>query len=117
MERYAVKLLFQFRIGFVSHCKMRTCEEKIVLFQVDKIHDDIIQIANNRGQEDEFNYIDDNDEVVYYEFIGIVDICHLGIEVEEDEVWYDIKTLLNPMERKNKLLPTLDRLRKRIDFK
>ena len=114
MQKYSVKLLFQFRVD-INNCeaKMYTCEEKIILFHC-KESEDIINIAENRGKKDEFNYINDDGNIVFYEFIGIVDMCHLGTETEEDEVWYDIKILLNPMERKNKLILTPDKLKSRI---
>jgi len=114
MERYSVKLLFQFRV-LITNCdsKFRTCEERIILFTIDN-KKDIIEIAHKRGYEEEFNYINDDGNKVFYEFIGIVDICHLGIETNNDEVWYDIKTLLTPMERKEKILPSIEKLKKRI---
>jgi hypothetical protein len=33
-------------------------------------------------------------------------MLHLGMESSSNEVWYDIVTLLEPMERKNKLIPS-----------
>ena len=114
MTRYSVKLLFQFRVSIINcDSKFRTCEEKIILFFI-KNKKDIIKIANKRGYEEEFDYVNDDGNKVFYEFIGIVDICHLGIESNDDEVWYDIKTLLTPMERKEKILPSIEKLKKRI---
>ena len=117
MEKYAVKLLFQFRIDSVTICKMRTSEEKIILFKHDlTIDNNIFKTINKRAKEDEFNYLNDDGNIVYYEYVGIIDICHLGVEVDNDVVWYDIKTLLTPMERKEKILPSLKQLKKRIEF-
>jgi hypothetical protein len=39
-----------------------------------------------------------------------MDLLGLGPECEENEVWYEIKEYLNPMERKSKLLPPEKRL-------
>jgi hypothetical protein len=39
------------------------------------------------------------------EFVGVLDLIELDPECEEDEVWYEIKTSLRPMERRAKLLP------------
>ncbi|HIE45331.1 MAG TPA: DUF4288 domain-containing protein [Flavobacteriaceae bacterium] len=115
MEKYAIKFLFQFRVVSTEECKMRTTEEKIVLFHINsKDNNNFFEIANKRAKEDEFNYLNDDNNMVYYEYIGIVDICHLGIEVDDDVLWYDIKTLLTPMERKNKILPNISQLKKRI---
>ena len=115
MEKYAVKLLFQFRIDSLNICKMRTSEEKIILFQISsKNSNDIFKIIKKRALQDEFNYLNDDKNIVYYEYVGIIDICHLGMEVDSDVVWYDIKTLLTPMERKNRILPTLKQLKQRI---
>lgn len=115
MNKFSVKLLFQFRIDTKKdQAKMRTCEERIVIFEVtDKAT--LIDKAIQRGKSTEFDFLNDDGDVVYFEFIGIVDICHLGVEVENDEVWYDIKTLLTPMERKYKWIASAKQLKNRID--
>ena len=114
MNKFSVKLLFQFRIDTKKDkAKMRTCEERIVIFEVTN-KETLIDNAIQRGKNSEFDFLNDDDDVVYFEFIGIVDICHLGVEVENDEVWYDIKTLLTPMERKSNLIATKEKLKNRI---
>ena len=95
---------------------MRICEEKILLFSV-KNNEDIISLSKEKAKELEFDFENDNDDKVFYEFIGILDICHLGTEVEDNEVWYDIKTMLTPMERKDNILPSIEQLKKRISNK
>jgi hypothetical protein len=47
----------------------------------------------------------DDGHRVFFEFIGVVDLVHLGLEVERNEVWYGIKEMLLPMERRNKIIP------------
>ena len=113
MKKYSVKLLFQYRIDTKPSEKMRTCEEKILLFNL-KENKNIITVSLEEAKKQEFDFVNDNQDKVYFEFIGIVDICHLGIEVEKNEVWYDVKTMLTPMERKDKLLPSLEQLQKRV---
>ncbi len=113
MKKYSVKLLFQYRIESNLNEKMRICEEKILIFLI-KEDEDIILVSNQKAKEQEFDFINDDGNKVFYEFIGILDVCHLGNEVEDNEVWYNIKTMLTPMERKNKILPSIDQLKKHI---
>jgi len=116
VDRYSVKFLFQYRVDSIKKPKMRLCEEKIVLFDIKNKNIDIVKKAIKRAKKDEYSYKNDNGDKVFYEFVGIIDICHLGIEVEKDVVWYDIKTMLTPMERKDTILPKLSELKKRITF-
>jgi len=113
MKKYSVKFLFQYRIDSNLDEKMRTCEEKTLIFTIEN-SEDIISLAIKKAKELEFEYLNDCNNKVFFEFIGILDICHLGIEVEENEVWYDIKTMLTPMERKDKILPSIEQLKKHL---
>jgi len=105
VKRYAAKLLFQFRVVIdgVSN-KRRTCEERIILFEAlsAKL---ALEAAKKRGKSEEHNFENNDGNVVYFEFIGVRDLMELGIESDKDEVWYEIKEHLLPMERKTKLLP------------
>ena len=40
-----------------------------------------------------------------FEFVGVLDLLHLGVECEPEEVWYDIIQLVRPMERRRELIP------------
>ncbi len=105
MERFAAKLLFQYRVKIgKENNKRRICEERIINFEAIDPYDALKKVKSY-GKNAEHKYKNDDENWVYYEFVGIMDMIHLGVEVEQEEVWYDIKEYLNPKERKNKLLP------------
>ena len=101
-KRYAAKLLFQFHVGDDS--KMRICEERTILLQTRSASEALRQ-AKRKGRQSQHQYRNDEGGKVRFEFVGVMDLLHLGIECENDEVWYDIRTRLTPMERKEKLIP------------
>lgn len=104
-ERFAAKLLFQFRV--VSNGKSnkrRTCEERIINFQA-VTADAAWRYAKDYGRKEQHNYKNDSGGTVRFEFVGIADLQHLGAEVESEEVWYDIVELLEPKERSKKFVP------------
>jgi hypothetical protein len=105
MERYAAKLLFQFRVVSAGVAnKRRTCEEQILVIECE-CADDALKEAKRLGRKGQFRYKNSADGTVHYEFVGVVDLLHLGVECEANEVWYQIKELLNPMERRSTLVP------------
>ena len=105
MSRYSAKLLFQFRVQINQDSnKMRTCEERIIVFKSTSPLA-ALKKAKIRGKKAEFNYKNDDGNKVFFEFVGIQDLLELGLETQEDEVWYGIKDYLLPMERKDKILP------------
>jgi len=67
-------------------------------------------IADNKGRSSENLYLNDDGNEVFFEFVGIMDLIELGIECEEDEVWYEVKEYLTPMERRKKLIPPKNKL-------
>ena len=104
-ERYAAKLLFQFRVRVGgSDNKRRLCEEQIVVFRANTARE-ALKKAKERGKEEEFSYLNDENNKVHFEFIGVVDLLHLGGECREDEVWYQVKEYSEPKERRQKLIP------------
>jgi len=105
LERYSAKLLFQFRIVIDNESnKKRTCEERIIVIQ-EQSAKDALKMARERGKDAEYSYLNDDGNNVYFEFVGVMDLMHLGIESDNDEVWYEIKKYLMPMERKQKMIP------------
>lgn len=109
INRYAAKLLFQFRTicDGVSN-KKRVCEERIVIFMAEtpKI---ALKLAKKRGKEEELSYFDDEIEVLF-EFIGVKELIELGACSESDEVWSSFFEKIEPMENKNKIIPKEDKL-------
>ena len=105
MKTYAAKLLFQFRVVVDgASSKRRTTEERIILLK-DKSARMALGKAKSAGKKSEFSYLNDDKNRVFFEFVGVMDLMHLGEEREKNEVWYEIKEAMKPMERKRRLLP------------
>jgi hypothetical protein len=85
--------------------KRRLCEERIIHFRAATPRG-ALAYARKHGCSAELDYKNDEGNPVYFEFIGVVDLLHLGAECEPDEVWYDIREMQTPMERKRKLIPS-----------
>lgn len=104
-KRYAAKLFFQFRVVVNGESsKFRTVEERIVLIKSDSAKSALNKVKRSAKRK-EFSYRNNDGNMVFYEFIGVIDLMQLGIECERNEVWYEIKTKLKPMENKKKLIP------------
>lgn len=109
-RRYAAKLLFQFRVVVDGESnKRRPCEERIVTIRCCSARQ-ALRIAQKRGHCEQFDYINSADNPVYYEFIGVLELMCLERDCKEDEVWYELREMLTPMERRDSLLPEEDQL-------
>lgn len=98
-------MLFQFRVvrNGISNRK-RVCEERIILFEADSVAS-ALKMARKRGKKDEFSYdAEDAGATVFFEFVGVLDLVDVNI-LENDEVWYRLVEKLEPIERKEKILP------------
>lgn len=110
-KRFAAKLLFQFRIDIDGDPGvMRTCEERIVVFYASTARK-ALATARRRGKAAQCKYKNDDGNIVNFEFVGIQDLIYLGLECEEDEVWYNITMRKLPMERAASILPSESELR------
>lgn len=104
-RRYAAKLLFQFRVTYgVTSGAMRLCEERIVVIRAPTARK-ALAAAKRKGRAARVTYRNDEGGTVHFEFVGIMDLLHLGTECGEDEVWYDITRRKLPMERAAAILP------------
>lgn len=102
---FAAKLLFQFRVVVLEESsKRRTCEVRIILLQANSPKE-ALKKAKHAGKMSEHDYMNSEGNQVYFEFVGVAALRHLGIECEQDEVWYDMVDLLTPMERKSDFIP------------
>jgi len=104
-QRYAAKLLFQFRVvtnGVPN--KRRTCEERIVLFKAPNARA-ALGDAKRYGRGEQHSYKNNAGGKVFFDFVGVLDLLQLGAECGPNEVWYAITDVLRPMERRRKLLP------------
>ena len=109
-QRYAAKLLFQFRVGVDGDSgKRRLCEERIVVLEA-RTAKDALAKAKRKGKRGEHSHENDEGNTVHFEFIGVLELIHLGVECEDDEVWYDIGERLLPSERRRVLIPPESKL-------
>lgn len=105
MNRYAAKLLFQFRVTVAGEdSKRRLCEERIILLRSPSAKAALAQ-AKRRGRGAQHSYQNSDGNPVRFEFIGVMDLLSLGPECDEDEVWYEMKERLAPFERKDASFP------------
>ena len=105
VERYAAKLLFQYRVSIGSKSNtMRTCEERIIILKANTAQL-ALSAAKRRGRSSEYSYKNSDGNKVCFEFIGVLDLLRLGVECEKDEVWYNIITMMKPKERAKSILP------------
>lgn len=95
--RFAVKLLFQWRPESASST-VRLCEERIIIILATGLAT-ALRAAERRGRAEEFRYTNKLGARVAFEFVGVTDICELDI-CDSDEVWYDVRRIKQPMERR-----------------
>lgn len=108
--RFAAKLLFQFRVEDASGSNtMRTCEERILVLRAADAWGALAE-ARRRGDAGQHSYANNDGAMVHFEFVGVLNLLHLGVECEEDEVWYDIVRRKLPMERAGDIVPAEDQL-------
>jgi hypothetical protein len=103
-ERFAAKLMFQFRVDGDAPGGFRTVEERIVLISALNAAA-AYAVAKHKGKVAKYNYLNDDGGRVYFEFVGVLDLINLGPETEDDEVWYEIRRMKDPMQRKRDLVP------------
>lgn len=110
MIRYSAKLLFQYRVSTPKgDGRMRTCEERIVTFEArgDRAG---LRKAKALGKAAQYHFKNTGGNPVRFEFVGIMDMIKLDPVCEPHEVWYEIRTCRQPMERKGILIPNDDKL-------
>lgn len=109
-KKFSAMLFSQFRVRIKGKSnKKRDCERRIITF-LSTGANEAYSFAEKKGKESEFNYLNDEGNKVFFEFIGVMDLLELGVECDKGEVWYDVKEYLTPMERKNSLIPKKNKL-------
>lgn len=110
-KRYAAKLFFQFRVIVPGEqSKQRTCEERIIVMNAATAQAALAH-AKRKGKEGQHSYVNSDGNRVRFEFIGVMEMIDLGSECGDDEVWYEIKSRMEPSERKNRFIPPESELR------
>lgn len=108
-RRFAAVLLFQFQIGEgTEYGKFRTCERRIINFKA-TTYRKALSHARSYGKKEQLQYHNAEGVLVRFQFVGLMDLTDLDI-CNEEEVWYDIVDLKEPMERKSEILPSEDKL-------
>ncbi len=102
---YGAKLLFEFCVLVSSKASdMRLCEERLVLVNAPTARHALKQ-ATAQGKASQYQYKNGDGNPVRFRFVGVLDLCHLGGECEPNEVWYELRHRLRPMERRRTLIP------------
>lgn len=96
--KYAAKALFQFRFEGEPDICFRETEERIFLVE-EKGAKLAFDAAVRRCIDAQFSAVNDAKVKFFFEFVGIVELMHLGDEAG-DSVWYEIRKMKNPMERR-----------------
>lgn len=108
-SHYAAKLLFQFRFEDEPRDAYRMTEERTILLQASSANA-AFHLFNKLGRSEKRTSFNDEGEKYFFEFIGITDMIHLGLECGENEVWYSMKRLKSPMERREAFVPKKEKL-------
>ena len=102
---YSAKLLFEFCVFVRGRPRnRRLCEERLILLSAPTARS-AFREATKQGTASASRYRNGDGNPVHFRFVGVLDLCHLGVECEPNEVWYAIGERLRPMERKAKLIP------------
>ncbi len=104
-NKYAAQILYQFRVVIDGrNSKRRITQSSIVIIHA-KSPEIALKSAQRQGKKNEYKYLNDKGNEVFFECIGIQELLHLGVECDENEVWYEVKERMSPMENKNKFIP------------
>lgn len=111
MNKYNATLLFQYRVMVDGNPgKFRICEKSMILIDA-KNASTALTRAKKIGRRREYESINDEGRKLYFEFVGVLDMVNIGSECEENEVWYEVCTMLTPKERKKVIIPEGNKLR------
>ena len=92
MPRYAANLLFAFAVK--SSRQRPLCEKRIVVFEASGARQ-AIRRAKRIGKHAEHSYKNVDDHIVWFEFIGLIDLINLE-GCDENEAYYSMRRLKNP---------------------
>jgi Domain of unknown function (DUF4288) len=104
-DRYSAKLLFEFHIVVDgSPMVRRTCEERIIIVHAQSASA-ALREAKRKGRASEFRFRNTFGDPGHFRLVGVMELLHLGVECDADEVWYDITQRVRPSERRASILP------------
>jgi len=61
--------------------------------------------AKRQGRGSQYRYRNNEGCPVHFRLVGVIDLLHLGVECQPNEVWYTITQRVRPMERRGRLIP------------
>ena len=98
-------MLFQYRVMVSgSPGKRRLCEKRIIHFRVSHARSALAH-AKRRGKEAQHHYCNNEGNPVFFEFVGVRDLIGCDPACEPDEVWYQTMEMVEPMEKRRRLIP------------
>lgn len=104
MNQYSAKLLFQWRpLRRGISRKRRVCEERIVTFSA-RSGKAALSKAKKIGIKGQYTERKE-DGKVFFEFVGVLELKDISIGYSEGEVWYEIREMVEPMERRRNIVP------------
>lgn len=107
---YAAKLIFEFLVLVDGRPgTRRLCEDRLILVTAPTAHA-ALREAKRQARASQYRYRNSEGNPIHFRFIGVVDLLHLGVECQPNEVWYTITQRVRPMERRSKLLPKVREL-------
>jgi hypothetical protein len=79
------------------------CEERIIVLRATSPRAALAK-AKRLGREAQFK-ARFNDRPARLKFIGVLQLLELGIGTEHNEVWWELRRRLLPLERRSRILP------------
>ncbi|UXI70342.1 DUF4288 domain-containing protein [Tahibacter amnicola] len=111
LGRYGAKLLFQYRVDRGGEPDVyRLVEERIVTLAAPDA-DHAYRQFKRIGRAGGFAYHNDEGHKVVFEFVGVMDMKDLDSVCDDNESWYELKTMKQPMERRASLIPAKSQLK------
>ena len=104
-RRYTAVLLFEFNVTSRGRSlARRLCEERVIVFPASTAKAALAH-AKAYGRAEQHSYTNARGGKVRFRFVGLLDLLHVGVECGPEEVWYGLRELLRPMERRRSLVP------------
>ena len=102
---YSAKLLFEFWMLVDGRPGVRRiCKERLILLEAASACL-ALKEAKRQARASQYRSRNSDKNPVHFRFVGVLDLLHLGIECQPNEVWYDIRDYVRPMERRKAILP------------
>jgi hypothetical protein len=105
-DKYAVLLLFQYRVVVNDVASRRRIVEKRPIHLNAASPAAALRQARKNARREQFDGENTDGIPDSFEFLGVLDLLQSGIESDEATVWWDVGEVVEPLERREKILPT-----------